>query len=165
MKLSELIIDYRKRMNISQREFSRHCDLSNSYISFLENEKNPKTGKPIIPTLDQYKKLANGMGITVQKLFELLDHDSPVDLRAVPSDETIELVQPENEDIVLLLNGFSHMPPENVRQASERNMSLYQRYKDLADHEPNLILGGHLAEYKYYDMAPIVEKVIGLFAK
>ena len=47
----------------------------------------------------------------------------------------------------------------------ERNMSLYQRYKDLADQEPNLILGGHLAEYKYYDMAPIVEKVMGLFSE
>ena len=45
----------------------------------------------------------------------------------------------------------------------ERNMSLYQQYKELADQEPNLILGGHLAEYKYYDMAPIVEKVMGLF--
>ena len=47
----------------------------------------------------------------------------------------------------------------------ERNMSLYQQYKDLANQEPNLILGGHLAEYKYYDMAPIVEKVMGLFAE
>ena len=45
----------------------------------------------------------------------------------------------------------------------ERNMSLYQQYKSLADQEPNLILGGHLAEYKYYDMAPIMEKVMGLF--
>ena len=47
----------------------------------------------------------------------------------------------------------------------ERNMTLYQQYKDLADQEPNLVLGGHLAEYKYYDMAPIVEKVMGLFAE
>ena len=47
----------------------------------------------------------------------------------------------------------------------ERNMSLYQQYKELADQEPNLILGGHLAEYKYYDMAPIVEKVMGLFSE
>ena len=47
----------------------------------------------------------------------------------------------------------------------EKNMSLYQRYKDLADQESNLILGGHLAEYKYYDMAPIMEKVMGLFAE
>ena len=45
----------------------------------------------------------------------------------------------------------------------ERNMSLYQQYRDLAEQEPNLILGGRLAEYKYYDMAPIVEKVMGLF--
>ena len=45
----------------------------------------------------------------------------------------------------------------------EKNMSLYQRYKDLADEDPNLLLGGHLAEYKYYDMAPIMEKVMGLF--
>ena len=47
----------------------------------------------------------------------------------------------------------------------DKNMSLYKQYKDLADQEPNLILGGHLAEYKYYDMAPIVEKVMGLFEK
>ena len=46
----------------------------------------------------------------------------------------------------------------------QRNMTLYQQYKDLADQEPLLILGGHLAEYKYYDMAPIVEKVMSLFA-
>jgi UDP-galactopyranose mutase len=44
----------------------------------------------------------------------------------------------------------------------EKNMSLYQRYKELAEQNLNLILGGHLAEYKYYDMAPIMEKVMGL---
>ena len=44
----------------------------------------------------------------------------------------------------------------------EKNMSLYNRYKKLAEQIPNLILGGHLAEYKYYDMAPIMEKVMGL---
>jgi len=45
----------------------------------------------------------------------------------------------------------------------DKNMYLYQQYKELADQIPNLILGGHLAEYKYYDMAPIMEKVMGLF--
>ncbi|MCR4583591.1 MAG: UDP-galactopyranose mutase [Prevotella sp.] len=44
-----------------------------------------------------------------------------------------------------------------------RNMSLYQQYKSLADTETRILFGGHLAEYKYYDMAPIVEKVMGLF--
>ena len=45
----------------------------------------------------------------------------------------------------------------------DKNMSLYQQYKDMADQKSSLILGGHLAEYKYYDMAPIMEKVMGLF--
>lgn len=45
----------------------------------------------------------------------------------------------------------------------DKNMALYQQYRELADQETNLLLGGHLAEYKYYDMAPIVEKVMGLF--
>lgn len=44
----------------------------------------------------------------------------------------------------------------------ERNNQLYKKYKDLADHEPHVSFGGRLAEYKYYDMAPIIEKVMGL---
>ena len=41
-----------------------------------------------------------------------------------------------------------------------RNMELYARYKSLADQETDVIFGGRLAEYKYYDMAPIVEKIL-----
>lgn len=43
-----------------------------------------------------------------------------------------------------------------------RNNSLYQKYKELADRENNVIFGGRLAEYKYYDMAPIIEKILNL---
>ena len=42
----------------------------------------------------------------------------------------------------------------------EKNNSLYLKYKALADAEPNIIFGGRLAEYKYYDMAPIIEKIL-----
>ena len=41
-----------------------------------------------------------------------------------------------------------------------RNNDLYQRYKELADKEETVIFGGRLAEYKYYDMAPIIEIVL-----
>ena len=41
----------------------------------------------------------------------------------------------------------------------DRNNLLYLKYKELADKEANVIFGGRLAEYKYYDMAPIIEKV------
>ena len=45
----------------------------------------------------------------------------------------------------------------------ERNNNLYQQYKELADKEEKVIFGGRLAEYKYYDMAPIIEKVFNYF--
>ena len=43
------------------------------------------------------------------------------------------------------------------------NSDLYFRYKELADNEENIIFGGRLAEYKYYDMAPIIEQVMVKF--
>ena len=43
------------------------------------------------------------------------------------------------------------------------NMELYVKYKELADKENTVFFGGRLAEYKYYDMAPIIEKVIMIF--
>ena len=41
-----------------------------------------------------------------------------------------------------------------------KNNELYQKYRRLADDEKNVIFGGRLAEYKYYDMDDIVEKVL-----
>ena len=45
----------------------------------------------------------------------------------------------------------------------ERNNSLAEKYRALAAQEKNVIFGGRLAEYKYYDMAPIVERVMDLW--
>ena len=42
----------------------------------------------------------------------------------------------------------------------EKNSKLYQRYKALAEQSENVIFGGRLAEYKYYDMAPIIEVIM-----
>ena len=51
-----------------------------------------------------------------------------------------------------------------------RNQAIYERYRALADSMPTLadgtprvIFGGRLAEYKYYDMAPIIAQVLNLF--
>ena len=41
-----------------------------------------------------------------------------------------------------------------------RNNALAAQYHALAAQERDVIFGGRLAEYKYYDMAPIVEKVL-----
>lgn len=42
----------------------------------------------------------------------------------------------------------------------EKNQALYQKYAELADQEPNVIFGGRLGEYKYYDMDKVIESAM-----
>ncbi|MGF6906998.1 UDP-galactopyranose mutase [Fusobacterium sp. PH5-44] len=43
---------------------------------------------------------------------------------------------------------------------NEKNNELYLKYKELADMENNVIFGGRLGEYKYYDMDKVIENVL-----
>ena len=43
---------------------------------------------------------------------------------------------------------------------NDLNNAVYARYKELAESETNVVFGGRLAEYKYYDMAQIVSKIL-----
>lgn len=43
---------------------------------------------------------------------------------------------------------------------NEENNSIYIKYKELADNESNIIFGGRLAEYKYYDMHNVIESAL-----
>ena len=45
----------------------------------------------------------------------------------------------------------------------DKNSQLYLKYKALANQEDRVIFGGRLAEYKYYDMAPVVERAFSLY--
>ena len=45
----------------------------------------------------------------------------------------------------------------------EKNNKLAEKYHAMAAKEKDVVFGGRLAEYKYYDMAPIIEKVFTLF--
>ena len=45
----------------------------------------------------------------------------------------------------------------------ERNNLLAEQYRQLAEKESDVIFGGRLAQYKYYDMAPVIEQVLSIF--
>lgn len=47
----------------------------------------------------------------------------------------------------------------------EKNASLYEQYRNLADSIDNVYFGGRLAEYKYYDMAPTIEAAMKLWER
>lgn len=46
---------------------------------------------------------------------------------------------------------------------NDKNNVLYNKYKELADRENKVIFGGRLAEYKYYDMADVIERALYLY--
>lgn len=48
---------------------------------------------------------------------------------------------------------------------NERNQKLYEQYKKLAEKENNIIFGGRLAEYKYYDMDDVIKSALNLAQK
>ncbi|MDO4764208.1 MAG: UDP-galactopyranose mutase [Flavobacteriaceae bacterium] len=58
--------------------------------------------------------------------------------------------------------------PQNISEDNEayypinddKNQEIYQKYRNLADECKNVIFGGRLAEYKYYDMHQVVEKAL-----
>lgn len=73
MFLGDLIKQYRTTNKLSLRDFAQRCGLSHTYISALEKNIDPRTGKPIAPTLDTVKYIANGMNTSVEDVLKVLD--------------------------------------------------------------------------------------------
>ena len=48
---------------------------------------------------------------------------------------------------------------------NDKNNELYQRYSELADKEENVIFGGRLGKYRYYDMDKIIEAALECVGK
>lgn len=47
----------------------------------------------------------------------------------------------------------------------EKNNQLYQRYAALAEREPDVLFGGRLGEYKYYDMDKVIASALSFAAR
>lgn len=80
MLLGEIIANYRKENKLSQRKFAERCKgISNGYISMIENNRNPKTDEPIVPSLGKLKIIAEAMEMSLEDLLNSAD-DMPVEL-------------------------------------------------------------------------------------
>lgn len=86
MKLGEIIFKYRKDHSLSMDQFADMSGLSKGYISMLEKNVNPRTGKPITPSLDTYVAIANAMMISVNDLFEAMDDSQLITDTHMPAD-------------------------------------------------------------------------------
>ena len=102
MTLSEIIQSYCNEHGISFRGLARDSGLTNGYITMLVNNVNPRSNKPIRPTIESYAKLAKGMHMTVGELFELLD-ETPI---AVNSSSEVDRAQLYSPEILRLVHAY-----------------------------------------------------------
>lgn len=80
MTLAEIIKKYRIENSLSMDELAKRAGLSKPYISMLEKNKNSKNGKPIIPSIRTYYKLATAMNIPFENFLKLIDGDENISL-------------------------------------------------------------------------------------
>lgn len=73
MTLGEIIKHYRSDHSLSMDAFSERSGISKAYISLLEKNKHPKTGKEISPSIQSIRQAAQGMNMDFDDLFALLD--------------------------------------------------------------------------------------------
>ena len=78
MPLSEIVKIFRREFMIPMDQLAADSGLSKAYISMIENNKNPRTGKPIVPSIDTLRKLASGMRMDLDTLLAVMDGNQPV---------------------------------------------------------------------------------------
>ena len=80
MHLGEIIKEYRDKNKLSMDKFAKMANVSKAYISVLERNKRPKTGKPVIPSIPVIKNVAEAMNMSFDDLFNMLEDNQLISL-------------------------------------------------------------------------------------
>ena len=121
MDLKDILIQHREEHRISQREFARRSGLSPAQISILEYGKNKQTGRKPTPDIITLKKIADGMGITLQALLDMIVDSEFVGLNT--RKDNYPIVIPNTDRFLRIM---AHMTPEDY----ETIMKIYTRTYD-----------------------------------
>lgn len=78
MLLGEIIKKYREEHQMSLQDFADLIGTSRSYIHMLEKNINPSTNKPISPSIETLKSLANAMNMDLELLLKQLNHEQDI---------------------------------------------------------------------------------------
>ena len=78
MLLGDIIKQYRSEHNMSMQTFADLIHSSKSYISMLEKNYNPATGKPISPSLETLKLISEAVNIDMDSLLKMLDDNQEI---------------------------------------------------------------------------------------
>ena len=80
MNLGEIIKKFRDDNELSMDKFAKMSNLSKAYISVLEKNKRPKTGKPVTPSIPVIKNVAEAMNMSFDELFNMLEDNQIISI-------------------------------------------------------------------------------------
>ena len=80
MTIGEIIKHYRTANDLSMDHFGKLASLSKAYISILERGSNPRNNKPVIPSIDTLRAIAQAMNMDLNELINLLDDNQKIKL-------------------------------------------------------------------------------------
>ena len=101
MTLGDLIKYYRRKHDLSMDAFAKKSGLSKAYVSLLEKNKHPKTGKEITPSVDVIKKVADAIGMDFDDVFNTIDSTTKIVIGKASSKGLLKYL---NEDIPKILD-------------------------------------------------------------
>ena len=129
MLLGEIVQKYREEHHLSQRQFAMKCGISNGYISMIEKNENPATGKPVEVSLPKLKAIANAMNISADELMRITDGDTLVSLEAENVDTSPAYVT-KTKEARILGRGIDKMPEADRQRAIEMVKLMFDKYAD-----------------------------------
>lgn len=83
MTLGDIIYRYRKENNFTMEYIAKVCGITKGYVAMLEKNVNPKTGRPVKPTVETISKVCRGLHMDINEVFALLDDDYEIIVPAV----------------------------------------------------------------------------------
>ncbi|WP_269477795.1 helix-turn-helix domain-containing protein [Hominibacterium faecale] len=137
MYLGELIRQYREKENVSLREFAEKTGLSVSYISQLERNQNPKTGRVIVPSAETFLKVSYALGISINDLIDTVDENQPISLAQIKEDWESEILDNARSDLIDYFDGdvskilqFQEAEKNDALNDPERQAQLSRSYSE-----------------------------------
>ena len=118
MNLGDVIKKYREEHSMSQAAFSQRSGISKGYISMLENNRNPSTGKPLVPTYTIFEAVAKVIGCSTNQLIEMMNEDQMIVFNQTshamdcPPDELLKGLEDRSIHF-LQTNGIHPLPDDN----------------------------------------------------
>lgn len=118
MHLGQIIKDFRTKNKMNMADFAEKANISKAYVSVLERNKDPRNGKPIIPSLPTIQNVASAIGMSFEEVFNQLGDEQLVSL--VDTSDTID------QPILTVYNELHEPRQEKVLHFAEEQLAEQQ---------------------------------------